>query len=122
MMPFFRAIAPRGAMIVAALMLPTLDLGEMSWRFGPALAQAPSEAEKSAFNAAKELGTVEAWDAFLSNYPKGFHADLARAYVKKLAGSAAPPPPTAAPTAPAAVAAPAEPAHELSCTDATKIS
>ena len=120
MMPFFRAITLHGAMIVAALMLPTLDLGEMSWRYGPALAQAPSEAEKSAFNAAKELGTVEAWDAFLSNYPTGFHADLARAYVKKLAGSAAPPPP-AAPTAPAAAAAPAEPAHELPCTDATKI-
>jgi uncharacterized protein YecT (DUF1311 family) len=41
-------------------------------------------AEKDAFEAAKELGTVEAWDAFLSNYPTGFHADLARAYVKKL--------------------------------------
>ena len=45
----------------------------------------PADAEKDAFEAAKELGTVEAWDAFLSNYPTGFHADLARAYVKKLA-------------------------------------
>jgi hypothetical protein len=44
-----------------------------------------SKAQKNAFEAAKELGTVEAWDAFLSNYPDGFYADLARAYVKKLA-------------------------------------
>ncbi len=45
-----------------------------------------NDAEKQAFAAAKDLGTVEAWDAFLSNYPAGFYADLARAYVKKLAG------------------------------------
>jgi len=44
-----------------------------------------TKAEKDAFESAKELGTVEAWDAFLSNYPEGFYADLARAYVKKLA-------------------------------------
>lgn len=49
-----------------------------------ALAQSPGMSEKEAFEAAKSLGTVEAWDAFLSNYPNGFHADLARAYVKKL--------------------------------------
>ena len=50
------------------------------------VAQATSnEAQKYAFESAKELGTVEAWDAFLSNYPEGFYADLARAYVKKLA-------------------------------------
>jgi hypothetical protein len=50
------------------------------------LAQADSkEAQKEAFESAKDLGTVEAWDAFLSNYPDGFYADLARAYVKKLA-------------------------------------
>ena len=45
----------------------------------------PPTTRSKAFDAAKELGTVEAWDAFLANYPKGFHADLARAYVKKLA-------------------------------------
>lgn len=50
------------------------------------LAQAGSKkAQKEAFESAKELGTVEAWDAFLSSYPDGFYADLARAYVKKLA-------------------------------------
>jgi uncharacterized protein YecT (DUF1311 family) len=54
----------------------------------------PAGAEKDAFEAAKELGTVEAWDAFLSNYPTGFHADLARAYVKKLAEEPAAAPPS----------------------------
>ena len=48
------------------------------------------DAEKEAFDSAKELGTVEGWQAFITNYPSGFHADLARAYIKKL-GDAAPP-------------------------------
>jgi len=67
------------------------------------VAQAGSnEAEKEAFESAKELGTVEAWDAFLSSYPDGFYADLARAYVKKLAepstsNSSITPPPSTAP-------------------------
>lgn len=39
---------------------------------------------KDAFEAAKELGTVEAWNAYLASFPKGFYADLARAYLKKL--------------------------------------
>jgi len=42
----------------------------------------------------ESLGTVEAWDAFLSNYPTGFHADLARAYVKKLSETAPSPAPS----------------------------
>ena len=46
------------------------------------------DAEKEAFENAKDLGTVEAWDAFISNYPSGLHADLARAYIKKLGSSA----------------------------------
>ncbi|MGQ0674295.1 MAG: VHL beta domain-containing protein [Hyphomicrobium sp.] len=44
--------------------------------------------EKQAFESAKELGTRDAWDAFLRNYPQGFHADLARAYLKKLDATA----------------------------------
>ena len=83
---------------------------------GTALAQ-PADAEKQAFEAAKELGTVEAWDAFLANYATGFHADLARAYVKKLAG-AAPPPPAPPPAQPAAAL---QPAREVSCGEATKL-
>ena len=83
---------------------------------GMALAQ-PADAEKQAFEAAKELGTVEAWDAFLANYPSGFHADLARAYVKKLAGRRA-----AAGTARAFPACrDLPPAHELACGKAAKL-
>ena len=55
-------------------------------------------AEKEAFESAKALGTVEAWDAFLTHFPGGFRADLARAYVKQLgAKPAAGPAPTPAP-------------------------
>lgn len=43
-----------------------------------------TEAEKEAFDNAKELGTVAAFEAFIENYPSGFHADLARAYIEKL--------------------------------------
>ncbi len=43
----------------------------------PALAQDDITA-REAFEAAKELGTLEAWQAFLKNFPTGFHADLAR--------------------------------------------
>jgi hypothetical protein len=74
------------------------------WHSGAALAEDAMSAERQAFESAKELGTVEAWEAFLSNYSKGFHADLARAYVKKLAGqngSAATNAPAAAPGSPA---------------------
>jgi hypothetical protein len=74
----------------------------LSLQSGRAIAQAPDATQKAAFEAAKELGTVEAWNAFLSNYPTGFQADLARAYVKKLAGQSAPaaaPPAAPAPSA-----------------------
>lgn len=62
--------------------------------------------EKEAFEGAKELGTVEAWEAFLNTFPSGFRADLARAYVRRInqtQGATKPAP--AAP--PAAAAAPA---------------
>jgi hypothetical protein len=84
MMPALKSLALPAALIAAALVLPVLHGGEtISWRHAAALAQA--QAEKDAFEQAKALGTVEAWDAFLSHYPGGFYADLARAYVKKLA-------------------------------------
>jgi hypothetical protein len=44
---------------------------------------------KEAFEAAKELGTRDAWQAYVANFPRGFYADLARAYVKNLGGEAA---------------------------------
>ncbi|MGD9785888.1 MAG: hypothetical protein AB7E80_00845 [Hyphomicrobiaceae bacterium] len=52
---------------------------------------------KDAFSAAKELGTREAWDAFLQRYPDGFLADLARAYIARIDASSATPgtPPSA---------------------------
>ena len=84
---------------------------------GTALAQ-PVDAEKQAFEAAKDLGIVEAWDAFLANYPTGFHADLARAYVKKLAGATPPPGPAPAPSQSAANLPPAQ---EVTCGKATKV-
>lgn len=46
------------------------------------------EDAKEAFNSAKELGTIEGWEAFLESYPDGFRASLARAYLKRLGGSA----------------------------------
>ncbi len=41
--------------------------------------------EKEAFEQSKELGSIEAWEAFLNRFPTGYRADLARAYVKRLA-------------------------------------
>lgn len=67
----------------------------------PAYAQAPDASEKSAFDSAKELGTADAWNAFIKAYPTGFHADLARAYLKKIESEAARtagPPPALAPS------------------------
>jgi hypothetical protein len=124
MQPAFKALALRGALIGAALLLPQLHLGEiLSWRYATAIAQPaaekPASSEKEAFESAKELGTVEAWDAFLAIFPTGFHADLARAYVKKLAGPATPPP-AAAPSAAVAAAASGPAAQELPCADAGK--
>ncbi len=39
--------------------------------------------EKEAFELAKEVGTKEAWNAFLKRFPSGFYADLARAALAK---------------------------------------
>ena len=87
------------AVVLPALVLPAIDLGGVAPFHGSASAAPADSPEKEAFEAAKALGTVEAWDAFLSHYPSGFHADLARAYVKKLADqpqAASPSPSTAA--------------------------
>lgn len=47
-------------------------------------------AAKEAFEVAKELGTADAWNAFLASYPTGFYADMARAYLKKAGGQSEP--------------------------------
>lgn len=103
--------------LVAAPVVPSFDTGRLAasdrrilrdecvswtactvvilrWRVQRALAQDADVSAKEAFEAAKELGTVEAWQAFLARYPDGFYADLAQAYLKKLGGArpaAAPP-------------------------------
>lgn len=67
---------------------------------------------REAFEAARQLNTPAAWNAFLASFPNGFYADLARAYLGKLqqdgapaqVGGANPPPPASAP--PAVSAAP----------------
>jgi hypothetical protein len=70
---------------------------------------------KQAFDDAKELGTIAAWNAFLANYPQGFYADLARAYLAKLQGAEATPPapaeagPSAAEAGPSAAETPSSP-------------
>jgi len=67
-------------------------------------ASASDSAEKEDFDNAKELGTVAAFEAFLSNHSSGFFADLAHAYIDKLSKAAAsppaPPPQALAPQAP----------------------
>jgi hypothetical protein len=84
MTPPSSALTLRLCLVLAALIFPATDIGlSPSWR-SSALAGATQDAEKQAFEEAKSLGTVEAWDAFLTHYPSGFHADLARAYLKKL--------------------------------------
>ncbi len=74
-----------------------------------------------AYDLTVQVGTVEAWDAFLRTYKTGFYANLGRAQRAKLLAStttAAPPVPVAAPAAvpplapappPAAASAPVEP-------------
>lgn len=73
------------------------------------------DAEKDAFNSAKELGTSEAWQAYLKTYPTGFRADLARAYMKRLGEQG-----TAPASAPASGAA-LPPAGELACREAATL-
>ena len=95
MRPCFSALAFRLCVGLAALLVPAIGSGlSPTWQ-SSALAGATQDAEKQAFEEAKALGTVEAWDAFLSHYPSGFHADLARAYLKRLTDDAPAPSPAA---------------------------
>lgn len=81
--------------------------GGVSIGGAPAAAEPSDAAEKEAFEAAKSLDTVEGWQAFLKNFPTGFRADLAKAYLSKLNGAANATAPAAAP--PAASSAPGAP-------------
>jgi hypothetical protein len=56
---------------------------------GKAHAQTAADVSaKEAFEAARALGTPQAWEAFLRSFPTGFYADLARAYLQAGARSA----------------------------------
>jgi hypothetical protein len=53
------------------------------------------------YELALQVGTKDAWDYFIANYPEGFYSDLARAQSKKLAALASPQsPPTSRTTTP----------------------
>ena len=77
----------RLCLVMLLVASPVVSLAPLSHHHS-ALAQAAEVSSKEAFEAAKELGTAEAWNAFLESYPSGFHADLARAYLKKLGAPA----------------------------------
>jgi hypothetical protein len=51
---------------------------------------ASGNSDKRDFESAKELGTAEAWQAFLAAHPSGFYSDLARAYLAKLSAGGSP--------------------------------
>ena len=94
----------RGAVRALAAVIAALTLAFSVSIAAAEPGTATGSAPEAAFNSAKELGTVEAWNAFLANYPSGFHSDLARAYLKKLSEKALSPAPTTAPApSPAAV-------------------
>jgi uncharacterized caspase-like protein len=71
------------------------------------LSQGSALSEREAFDAAKEVGTEAAWEAFLRRFPSGFYADMALAARDKLARATGP-----ATTAEPAPAAPAPVAPE----------
>lgn len=75
----------------------------------PAANESEVSAEE-AFNIARELGTADAWKAFLETHPTGFYANMARAYLKKLGVSEDAP----------ASAEPAEPEPEASAHEEKK--
>ena len=60
--------------------------------FGSVAAQDISRAEKDAWNAANALGTQQALDSFLANFPDGFFAPNAAAALAGMLEAAAGPP------------------------------
>ena len=73
-------LALLSCLCLAALLVPAIDTGRPSTWQSIALAGAPQDAEKQAFEEAKGLGTVEAWDAFLSHYPTGLPAPMSSSW------------------------------------------
>ncbi|MEL6947791.1 MAG: hypothetical protein AAFO73_09190, partial [Pseudomonadota bacterium] len=57
--------------------------GDSSDTDGNALTDGAGTAVQTAFKFARELNSADAYRAFLKNYPTGFFADLARAYLER---------------------------------------
>lgn len=76
-------------MLAAAPLAPCFDTPAL--RLIETATAAEDASAKEAFDTARGLGTVEAWNAFLESYPEGFHANLARAYLKRLGGESSKP-------------------------------
>lgn len=119
--PVLRCAAP------AICIMAAIVAGQHLNMWTPAVAEeASSDAalEKEAFDAAKDLGTVQAWEAFLKSFSSGFRADLAKAYIKKL-NEGGPPDASGAAVgevlAPSASTAALSEAEELPCRDAGKL-
>lgn len=116
-MPRLISLATTTAFLATALiLLPHSFAGAGENSPAPAASQ---DAVKSAFDSAKELGTADAWNAFLGSYPSGFYADMARAYLKKINEPGSAQPATEPAGAPAEVALPPSSARagERSCTE-----
>jgi hypothetical protein len=80
---------PTAAAPVETAQGPTAPPAETPPPAKSAAAGADDISAKEAFEAARQLGTVKAWNAFLARYPSGFYTDLAQAYIDKLGGSPA---------------------------------
>lgn len=100
----------------ALLLLATLVAQPLSAFWSEAALAQDDVTGREAFGITKEVGTAEAWEAFLKRFPDGFYADIARAQLKTLAaetGGSLPPPPERSAEAPAPAlpaAAPQKPA------------
>jgi hypothetical protein len=108
-------LAAMAAVLAAALFALPVSTAIAGGDAGPSPAVNPDEV-KSAFESAKELGTADAWNAFLGSYPSGFYADMARAYLKKV-GDTPPEPSTPKPAAAAVIPPSSGRAGERSCSD-----
>jgi hypothetical protein len=106
------SLIPAALILVGLQMAPAIAAQASAPVLHLAAADQPSESaatmsEADAFAAAKELNTIDGWQAFLKHYPSGFRADLARAYVEKLQGAGSPPPPAPVVAPPPAAPPPA---------------
>ena len=60
----------------------------------PTLAEADPQGERADYELVDKIGTMRAWEVFLTQHPKGFYAELARQQIDKLAALEPPKPPT----------------------------